>query len=50
MVEDICYSGKTAAHIEKSINCIMLMGGGVHAGFGSVHFSFGIYVLSRGLS
>ena len=28
MVEEICYSGKLAGHIEKSINCMILVGGG----------------------
>jgi len=27
VVEEICYSGKIAGHTEKSINCMMLMGG-----------------------
>jgi hypothetical protein len=28
VVEEICYSGKMAGHIEKSINCMTPMGGG----------------------
>jgi len=50
VVEEICYSGKMIGHIEKSINCMILMGEGVHTGFGSIHFSFGICLFSGGLS
>lgn len=49
VVEEICYSGKIAGHIEKSINCMILMGGG-----GShwiwIHFAFGICIFAGGLS
>ena len=48
MVEDICYFGKTAGHIKKSINCMILRGVGVHNGFGSIHSFFGICVLLGG--
>lgn len=48
MVDEICYSGKIAGHIENSINCMVLMGG-VGSHWIWIHFSFGICIFSGGV-